>query len=236
MEDYITHTSATGSQSPQENRPDIFDKECYEAISRTVRCVLTSNAGSYITWEDIQDITQAAAERILVKRNLYDPLKNTTFRTWATRVAHNYAIQLSKMIRRTSLHTVSLAGLLNLADVSDNNDGTTGSRVFSGKNTSSTWAMENLGIIPDEARADHAFTKEDEEKSMTKRIARLQEFMATEFNSGEKLLFEMMRNGLSKNEMMARTGKSGGNIDTSICRLRSKTRRWMKEADYYGTN
>ena len=43
-----------------------------------------------------------------------------------------------------------------------------------------------------------------------------------------KAMLEMMKDGLSKEEMMAITHKSGGNIDTCKSRLRQKILRYVK--------
>ena len=166
---------------------------------------------------------------------MYDPAKNTAFKTWATTVAHNYAIQLSKKIKETADMSVAISGLLDMADsFGDDDSPKTVSKAFKGKDTSNSWAMDNLGIHGEETNADYAFARKAEETATARRVGRLQDFLDTKLSSSEKLLFEMMRSGLSKTEMMERTGKTGGNIDTSICRLRSKVHNWMKASDYYG--
>lgn len=234
MKDFSTPTCTTRSASSQKNLA-VIDSECYDAISKTVSYVLNTNASSYITKDDIKDVTQAAATRVLLKSSMYDPEKNTAFKTWATTVAHNYAIQLSKKIKETADMSVAISGLLDMADsFGDDDELKTVSKAFKGKDSSTSWAKDNLGINAEESNADFTFTKEAEESAMNKRVGRLQDFLDTKLNSSEKLLFEMMRSGLSKTEMMEKTGKTGGNIDTSICRLRSKVHNWMKASDYYG--
>ena len=67
-----------------------------------------------------------------------------------------------------------------------------------------------------------------EEKSESKdRLTLLTGFLAT-LNESEKLLLEMMKDGLSKEQMMEITHKTGGNIDTSKSRLRQKILRYVK--------
>ena len=67
-----------------------------------------------------------------------------------------------------------------------------------------------------------------EEKSESKdRLTLLTGFLAT-LNESDKLLLEMMKDGLSKEQMMEITHKTGGNIDTSKSRLRQKILRYVK--------
>lgn len=61
----------------------------------------------------------------------------------------------------------------------------------------------------------------------TTRLAQLTNFLAT-LNKSDKLLLEMMKGGLSKEQMMEITHKSGGNIDTCKSRLRQKILRYVK--------
>jgi RNA polymerase sigma factor (sigma-70 family) len=67
-----------------------------------------------------------------------------------------------------------------------------------------------------------------EELSESKdRLAQLTGFLST-LNESDKLLLEMMKDGLSKDEMMEITHKTGGNIDTCKSRLRQKILRYVK--------
>ena len=235
MKDFSTSTSTTRSASSQKNLA-VIDRECYDAIRETVSFVLYRNASSYITRDDIQDITQEAATKVLLNSSLYDPEKNTSFKTWATRVAHNYAIQLSRKIKKSVDTSVAISGFLDMeGSFEDDDEKKVASKIFTGKDSSTSWAMDILGIRPEESNADFAFTKKDEYSAMKTRIRNLQDFLDTRLNSSEKFLLEMMCDGLSKTEMMEITGKTGGNIDTSISRLRSKVREWMKASNYYGS-
>ena len=60
-----------------------------------------------------------------------------------------------------------------------------------------------------------------------RRTIKLNDFIAT-LNEGEQLLLQMMKDGLSKEEMMEITHKSGGTIDTCKSRLRHKILRYLK--------
>ena len=230
----LTTPSHLSNNTPSEKFNAVIDNECSDVIRRTVRYVLSANASSYITNDDINDITQAAAERVITKKEMYNPAKCTSFKTWASTVAHNYAIQLSKRIKETKEMSVSISGIVDMSDNISDIELCTVSKAFRGRDSSTTWMRDNLGVNTEMVNADYRISAKEEASAMNNRVLRLQEFLNTGLNDSEKILFEMMRSGLSKTEMMERTGKTGCNIDTSICRLRSKVRNWMKAADYYG--
>ena len=71
------------------------------------------------------------------------------------------------------------------------------------------------------------FQHAEELSESTYRLAQLTGFLST-LNESDKLLLEMMKDGLSKEEMMEITHKSGGNIDTCKSRLRQKILRYVK--------
>ena len=71
------------------------------------------------------------------------------------------------------------------------------------------------------------FQHAEELSESTDRLARLTGFLST-LNESDKLLLEMMKDGLSKEQMMEITHKSGGNIDTCKSRLRQKILRYVK--------
>ena len=71
------------------------------------------------------------------------------------------------------------------------------------------------------------FQHAEELSESTDRLVQLTGFLST-LNESDKLLLEMMKDGLSKEQMMEITHKSGGNIDTSKSRLRQKILRYVK--------
>ena len=71
------------------------------------------------------------------------------------------------------------------------------------------------------------FQNAEELSESTDRLAQLTGFLST-LNESDKLLLEMMKDGLSKEQMMEITHKSGGNIDTCKSRLRQKILRYVK--------
>ena len=71
------------------------------------------------------------------------------------------------------------------------------------------------------------FQKKEESSESKDRLALLTAFLST-LNESDKLLLEMMKDGLSKEEMMEITHKTSGNIDTCKSRLRQKILRYVK--------
>lgn len=71
------------------------------------------------------------------------------------------------------------------------------------------------------------FQHAEELSESADRLAQLTGFLST-LNESDKLLLEMMKDGLSKEQMMEITHKSGGNIDTCKSRLRQKILRYVK--------
>ena len=80
--------------------------------------------------------------------------------------------------------------------------------------------LEDLSIM-------EPFQRIEESSESKNRLAQLIGFIST-LNESEKLLLEMMKDGLSKEQMMEITHKTGGNIDTCKSRLRQKILRYVK--------
>ena len=71
------------------------------------------------------------------------------------------------------------------------------------------------------------FLKVEERSESESRLIQLTGFLST-LNESDKLLLEMMKDGLSKEQMMEITHKTGGNIDTCNSRRRLKFLRYVK--------
>lgn len=82
------------------------------------------------------------------------------------------------------------------------------------------------GIDFEDTSALKPFSDEELAES-NERLGQLTVFLST-LNDSEKLLLDMMKDGLSKEEMMEITHKTGGNIDTCKSRLRQKILRYVK--------
>ncbi len=71
------------------------------------------------------------------------------------------------------------------------------------------------------------FQQMEESVESRNRLRRLTAFLST-LSESDKLMLEMMKDGLTKEQMMEITHKSGGNIDTCKSRLRQKILRYVK--------
>lgn len=71
------------------------------------------------------------------------------------------------------------------------------------------------------------FQKKEETSESKDRLALLTAFLS-KLNESDKLLLEIMKDGLSKEDMMEITHKTGGNIDACKSRLRQKILRYVK--------
>lgn len=80
--------------------------------------------------------------------------------------------------------------------------------------------LEDISIL-------EPFQKKEEKSESKERLTLLTGFLAT-LNESDKLLLEMMKDGLSKEQMVEITHKTGGNIDTCKSRLRQKILRYVK--------
>ena len=229
----MTQNITSRPASKSSNFQVIIDDQFYNNVTNTVNSVLRKNAGSWITDDDINDVVQSVAMHILLQTERYDESKGA-FSTWCATIAHNYSIQLGKRMKKAGDRAVKLSGVNTFLDGMDDDEKalfTPGNRQ---EDTSLSWAMDNLGMHPEEAEADYFMMKALEEDEMRARTSSLQEFLDTRLNPGEKQMLEMMKDNLSKEEMMAITHKTGGNIDVCKSRLRAKVYNWMKASDYYG--
>lgn len=224
--------STTRSASLRKSTP-VIDRKCYESIRKTVTCTLRKNAGGWITEDDINDVVQSVAMHILLQSERYDESKGA-FSTWCSTIAHNYSIQLGKRMKKIGDRAIKLSGVNTFLEGMDDDEKALYSAGNRQEDTSMSWAMDNLGMHPEETEADYFMMKALEENEMLRRKNNLQEFLDTRLNPGEKQMLEMMKDNLSKEEMMAITHKTGGNIDVCKSRLRAKVYNWMKASDYYG--
>jgi len=228
----LSNKSTTRSASISRNVP-VIDRECYDSIRKTVTCTLRKNAGSWISQDDINDVVQSVAMHIMLQSDKFDEGKST-FSTWCSTVAHNYTIQLGKKMKKAGDRAVQLSGVNSFLEGMDDDEKAMFTPSRKQEDSSLSWAMDNLGLHPDENEADFFMMKAIEDERMAKRTARLQQFLDTKLNDSEKQMFDMMQKGLTKQEMMDMTHKTGGNIDVCKSRLRTKVYNWMKASDYYG--
>lgn len=218
--------------SQQRSKQVVIDAECYESIRKTVRYVLKRNMRNYVSDCDVDDAVQSVLIHIWVKKDVYDPNRGASFKTWATTIAHNYAIQLSKKLQKHSKVIKSLCDFDSLTSGQEGMDYVFNTIVQS--NSSLSWINDNLGHIQNESNADYKFDQQHEELKQSARLNNLTNYLENKLNQSEKQLLQMLKDDRSKAEMMDLLQKSSGNIDTCKSRLRSKISKWMKESDYYG--
>ena len=218
--------------SQQKSKQVIIDAECCESIRKTVRYILKRNMKNYISECDVDDAVQSVLIHIWVKKDIYDPSRGASFKTWATTIAHNYTIQLSKKLQKHSKVIKSLCDFDSIASGQESMDYLFNSTFSS--NSSLSWINDNLGHRHNESNADYKFDKQHEDERQNARLDNLVNYLESKLNNNEKQLLQMMKDDRSKEEMMELLKKSSGNIDTCKSRLRSKISKWMKESDYYG--
>ena len=80
--------------------------------------------------------------------------------------------------------------------------------------------LEDLSIM-------EPFQQMEESAESRKRFNQLTCFLST-LSESDKFMLEMMKDGLTKEQMMEITHKNGGNIDTCKSRLRQKILRYVK--------
>ena len=224
--------SPQSATSQKKSKQVVIDAECYESIRKTVRYVLKRNMKNYISECDVDDALQSVLIHIWIKKDIYDPSRGASFKTWATTIAHNYTIQLSKKLQKHSKVIKSLCDFDSLTAGQEGMDYVFNTIVQG--NSSLSWINDNLGHNQDESNADYKFDKLYDDERQDARLDNLVNYLETHLNQSEKRLLQMMKDDRSKEEMMELLKKSSGNIDTRKSRLRSKISKWMKESDYYG--
>lgn len=218
--------------SLQKSKEVIIDAECYESIKKTVRYIMKRNMRNYISECDLDDALQSVLIHIWVKKDLYDPSRGASFKTWAITIAHNYTIQLSKKLQKHYRVIKSLCDFDCLTSGQETMDYVFNS--IAQGNSSLSWINDNLGFVQGESDADYRFSSQDESDQQNARLNNLMEYLDNKLNQSEKELLQLLKDDRSKSDMMEILKKSSGNIDTCKSRLRSKISNWMKESDYYG--
>lgn len=218
--------------SLQKSKEVIIDAECCESIKKTVRYIMRRNMRNYISECDLDDALQSVLIHIWVKKDLYDPSRGASFKTWAITIAHNYTIQLSKKLQKHYRVIKSLCDFDGLTSGQETMDYVFNS--IAQGNSSLSWINDNLGFVQGESDADYRFSSQDESDQQNARLNNLMEYLDNKLNQSEKELLQLLKDDRSKSDMMEILKKSSGNIDTCKSRLRSKISNWMKESDYYG--
>ena len=218
--------------SQQKSKQVIIDAECYESIRKTVRYILNRNMRNYVSEFDMEDVLQSVLIHIWVKKDIYDPSRGASFKTWATTIAHNYTIQLSKKLQKHFRMIKSLCDFDSLATGQEGMDYVFNNIVQG--DSSLSWINDNLGYAQHDSSADFRLIQQDDEERQNARLDNLTDYLENKLNHSEKQLLQMLKDDRSKAEMMEILKKSSGNIDTCKSRLRAKISKWMKESNYFG--
>lgn len=216
----------------QECNEFIIDADFCESIRKTVSYHLKHKLSAYISEADIEDTLQSVLIHIWLKRDMYNPDRGASFKTWAITIARNYTIQLSKKLQKHSSMIKSLCDYDTVSKGQEAMDYVLNAIV--GRNSSVEWINDNLGIKSDIYNADYQFNLLHDEERQDKRFECLKDYLASKLNRNEQLLLQMMKEDKTKEEMMEFFKKSSGNIDTCKSRLRSKISKWMRDVDYFG--
>lgn len=168
-------------------------------------------------------------------RSIAETVKSTLMKNASTWVKKGY-INLDDFIQNANLH------ILNKSDAFDQKHGTSFKAwaCVVARNYSISESKKLKRIVASKTNIDllnngdlsdtsikEPFQKKEERQESRSRLKQLLLFLDG-LNESEKLLLEMMKDGLSKEEMMEITHKSGGNIDTSKSRLRRKIQLFVK--------
>ena len=168
-------------------------------------------------------------------RSIAETVKSTLMKNASTWMKKGY-INLDDFIQNANLH------ILNKSDAFDPKHGTSFKAwaCVVARNYSISESKKLKRIVASKTSIDQLdngdysdtsikepFQKKEERQESRSRLKQLLLFLDG-LNESEKLLLEMMKDGLSKEEMMEITHKSGGNIDTSKSRLRRKIQLFVK--------
>lgn len=193
-------TTAAGLQA-------ILNNEFRNSIQRSVLFYIEGRKDSdMISPSEREMIAENAWVHVLEKREKYNATKGAKFRTWATKVATNFAKDKCNELRRDALH---LQGSLEKTeyDLSVHNGVHVHHNAFGRMEDSSArqyWkdALESL------------------------------ENIVSSYGGRDRVVAQMLISERTKEEMMAETQMTSGNVDVCISRVRKKMRADLLEAGY----
>jgi len=185
----------------------ILTTELGNSIKKSVLFYINNREDSgMISTSEREMIAENAWVHVLEKREKYDASKGAKFKTWATKVARNFADDKCEELRRDALH---FQGSLERTefDISVRNGIHVHHNAFGRVEDSSArqyWkdALESLRNI------------------------------ASNYCGRDRKIAEMLISERTKDEIMAETQMSGGSVDTCICRLRKRMLADMRKAGF----
>ncbi len=185
----------------------ILTKELAEVIKMSVIfCINAKNTSVSPVEKEI--ISEDAWFHVLEKRDKYDSTKGT-FRTWATKVARNYALSELSKLKNNPLHHTSSISEDNPDDKDESKE-----KKFSCRNDV------------------HAEVEDGSVRLHWQYALEFLKSVILTFRGRDREIAEMLLNERTKEEMMTATQMSGGNVDACVCRVRKKMREALGKAGY----
>ena len=140
----------------------------------------------------------------------YKPSENAKFSTWAKTVAQNFAIDELRKLNNDPLH---MTGLLYEDQPADEDDAK--------KYSDTVSSRKAFGSVAD--CSDQLYWQDA--------LNTLKDIVAS-YVGRDRIVGEMLLGERTKEEIMAETQMTGGNVDTCKCRLLKKMRADLLEAGY----
>lgn len=155
-------------------------------------------------------IAENAWSHVVVKSAKFTPTEKAKFSTWAKKVALNFAVDELRKLNNDPLH---MTGLLYEDQPASEDD----ARMYS-DTVSPYRAFGSVGDCIDQLDMQDA-------------IKTLRVIVAS-YAGRDRIVGEMLLGERTKEEIMAETQMTGGNVDTCKCRLLKKMRADLLEAGY----
>ena len=155
-------------------------------------------------------IAESAWFHVIEKREKYKPSKDAKFSTWAKKVAQNFASDELDKLQNDPLH---MTGLLHEDQPKNEDDAK--------KYSDTVSYRKSFGSVGD--CSDQLYWHE--------MLETLKGIVST-YVGRDRTVAEMLIVERTKEEMMAETQMTGGNVDTCKCRVLKKMRADLLEAGY----
>lgn len=190
---------------------EILTKENERIIKKAVLIFLNEEADpKSVSYREREMIAEKAFFHVIKKAAAYDPSKGAKFTTWAKKVAINAATDELRKLNRDPLHETAL---LPEDQSSDDDDA---KRPIDRISYRSSFECEADS-------SDRLYQKD--------MVAALRGIVAT-YSGRDRMMADMLLAGRTKQEIMAETQMSGGNVDACICRFRRRLLDDLRRAGY----
>lgn len=185
----------------------ILNNELEKSIHKSVLLYIDGrNDSGTISSFEREMIAENAWGHVLEKQGKYDASKGAKFRTWATKVAKNFAKDKCEELRRDALHLYGSFEKTE-SDISVNN----GAHVH----------RNAYGRVTDCSTRQYW---KDAFETLTN--------IVSSYGGRDRAVAQMLIGERTKEEMMAETQMTGGNVDVCISRVRKKMRADLLKSGY----